>query len=310
VESKVSILKSKLMHGVTPALATPLESDGYTVNTAVIPQLVEFLIEAGVSGLFVGGTTGEGILLDVPQRKRLHEAATKAANDSHAFAGTGRLPVILHIGGNRIDTAVTLAKHAAELKVDAIAAVTPYYYGVPVEGLISYYRAIAAAAPDLPLLLYDIPHMAINGITAVSMQTLIQEVPTISGIKTSRRNVDSVRQIIDAAPESFIVLAGAESAALGTLALGADGLISGLSTAVPEPFVALTKAVAEGNLAAARRHQQKINQILACLPAGKRIGAIKVILAERGIEMGTAVPPRPMPNAGIWPAMQAILKKQ
>ncbi len=301
MQAKIKHLKSKLLHGVAPALATPLKADGYTVNTAVIPQLVQFLIDAGVSGLFVGGTTGEGILLDVPQRKRLHEAATKAAN--------GRLPVILHIGGNRTDTAVTLAQHAAELQVDAIAAVTPYYYGVPEEGLINYYQAIAEAAPELPLLLYDIPQMAVNGITAVTMQSLIQKVPTIAGIKTSHRDVNAVRQIIDAAPASFIVLAGAESAALGTLALGTDGLISGLSTAVPEPFVALTKAMGAGNLIEARHHQLKINQILACLPLDKRIGAIKVILTERGIEMGTAVPPRPMPKAGIWPAMQAVLKK-
>ncbi len=62
MKEKLLALKEKLRHGVSPAMSTPVEADGYTVNTAVIPQLVDFLINAGAKGIFVGGTTGEGIL--------------------------------------------------------------------------------------------------------------------------------------------------------------------------------------------------------------------------------------------------------
>ena len=299
MKSKIQTLKSKIQHGVSPAMATPVLADGVTVNTAVIPQLVQFLVDAGVKGLFVAGTTGEGILFDVPQRMRLAEAAVEAMN--------GRLPVILHVGANRMDTAVTLARHAAELGVDGIAAVTPYYYGVHDEALVTYYRTVSEAAPETPLLLYDIPHMAVNGISPTLIPKLIEEVPTLAGIKSSLQDAQLIRQQIFTLANSHIVLVGNEAIALSSLAMGAHGMISGLSTAVPEPFVALTKAVGVGDLETARKWHQLINQLLTKLPAGARIGAIKMILTERGIRMGTAVPPRPMPTQPVWPAMKAIL---
>jgi dihydrodipicolinate synthase/N-acetylneuraminate lyase len=149
--------------------------------------------------------------------------------------------------------------------------------------------------------------MAINTVTPSLLERLCSQIPSLAGMKTSQRDAQVVRRLIDASPEYFTILAGNESVALGMLALGAHGLISGLSTAVPEPFIALTDAVAAGDLRAARRKQLLINQLLPVLPAGKRIGAIKWILAERGIAVGRAVPPRPMPTDSIWPKLKAIL---
>lgn len=299
LESKISSLKSQISDGVLPAMATPLQPDGYRVDTAVLPQLADFLLNAGVKGMFVGGTTGEGVLLDVGERMRLHEAIVAAVN--------GRAPVILHVGDNRTDVAVTLARHAQEVGAAAIAAVTPYFYGVSDEGLIDYYRAIALAAPEVPLFLYDIPHMAINGISPELLVRLSRELPGLAGMKSSRPDAQVVRRLLDAAPDHLIVLAGNESIALGLLALGAHGLISGLSTAVPEPFVALTRAFANGEIGEARRQQRLINQMLALLPTGARIGAIKSILSERSLAAGPAVPPRPTPTEPLWPRIRDLM---
>lgn len=297
---KVEALKLQLENGVSPAMATPLLADGYTVNTAVIPDLVDFLIEAGSKGLFVGGTTGEGILLATAERMSLHEAAHTAVN--------GRVPVLLHTGTNRLADTLTLSKQAEELDVAAISAVTPFYYGMDDAGLGAYYQAIAQAVPQLPLLLYDIPHLATNGISPELFKQLILEIPSLAGVKTSRPDAQIIRKQIQVAANRYLVLAGNEAIALASLAMGASGLISGLSTAVPEPFVALTQAFAAGNLAEAQRQHQVINQLLALLPSGARIGAVKQILTERGFAMGTAVPPRPMPTQPIWPAMQELLQ--
>lgn len=307
MREKIEALRSQVANGVSPAMATPLFEDGYTVNTAVIPQLVNFLLDAGVKGIFAGGTTGEGILLTEAERVRLHEA-TIAAVGNRGTVGN-RAPVILHVGANRVDTAVSLAKHAQASGADAIAAITPYFYGISNDAIVSYYAAVAEAAPELPLLLYDMPHLAINGIDPGLVPQLMREVPTFAGLKTSRPDVQMVRRLIDAADGNLIVLAGNESACLGLLGLGVDGLISGVSTAVPEPFVAITKAVAAGDLATARKHQRCINGILGLLTAGVRIGGIKGILNERGIEVGTAVPPRPNATEKIWPQIQALLDK-
>ncbi len=299
MEEKIAALKEKLRFGVAPAMATPLDSDGYSVNLEAIPSLVEFLISRGIKGLFVGGTTGEGILLDDDERMQLHQAAVNAVH--------GRIPVMLHIGANRTDTAVALARQAAAIGADAIAAVTPTFYGMHDEALATYYHAIAEATPQLPLLLYDIPHMAVNGISPALLKRLSKELPNLAGVKTSQGNAQILRELLHAAPEHLMVLVGNERIALGILAMGADGLISGLSTAVPEPFVALTAAFAAGNRAEARRQHAIINQLLDMLPAGARIGAIKQILAERDQPVGKAIPPRPMPKSPLWPQMAPLL---
>jgi dihydrodipicolinate synthase/N-acetylneuraminate lyase len=292
-------LKRKLAGGVTPAMATPVLVDGYTVNTAVIPTLADFLIQAGVRGLFVGGTTGEGVLLTETERMRLHEASLAAAN--------GRVPVIVHVGTNRLDTAVTLARHAAEIGADGIAVVTPYFYGMDDDGLAAYFEAVATAVPGMPLLLYDIPQMATNGVSPELFARLGKAIPSLAGIKCSRPDAQVIRRHIIVAPERAMVLVGNEAIALGSLAMGADGIISGLCTAVPEPFVALTRAFAARDMAEAQRQHRLINRLLPCLPAGARIGGIKQILTERGIDVGTAVPPRAMPEKPIWPEMKEIL---
>ncbi len=301
MNAKVLSLKAKLSNGVSPAMATPLDSDSYRVNTAVIPLLVDFLLDKGVKGLFVGGTTGEGILLDSDERKKLHEAAVASVN--------GRVPVLLHVGAQRTDTAVDLARHAASIQTDAVAAVPPYFYGMHDDALAAYYQAIAEAAPDMPLLGYDIPHMAVNGISPSLASRLCESIPSMAGFKSSNPSIQAVRRLLDAVPDGCIVLAGNESAALGSLALGADGLISGLSTAVPEPFVAMTQAFADGEIGEARKQQRLINQLLSKIPVGERLGAIKSILTGRGIPAGTPVPTLPRSNATVWPAMRALLEQ-
>lgn len=284
-----------------PAMATPLHSDGRRVNHAALRPLVEFLIEAGVSGLFVGGTTGEGILLEMAERQALHEAVTAIV--------AGRAPVLLHVGANTTAGSLVLAEHARSLGADAVVTITPHFYPIHDDSLLAYYQAIAGAAPDTPLMAYDIPQMAVNGIGPALLRRLAEEIPSFAGLKSSRPDAQVVRLLIDAAPPHLIVLAGNEAIALGLLALGADGLISGLATAVPEPFVALARAVTTGNLAEARCYQRQVNQILELLPVGARIGAIKAILTARGIDAGPAVPPRPMPAANwdAWPRIQEIL---
>ena len=293
----ITTLKQTLHGGVAPAMATPLVPGTHTVNTAVVPQLVNFLLDKGVKGLFIGGTTGEGTQLDDDQRRALHEAAVAAA---------GRAPVLLHVGAQRTEAAVALTRHAVTLRPAAIVAMTPTFYGLSDDALARYYHAIADAAPDTPLFLYDIPQFAVNGIGPALLARLAAELPSLAGLKTSRVDIQIVRQLIDALPPDRILLAGNESAALASLALGADGLISGLSTAIPEPFVALTQAVAAGQLDEARAWQRCINRLLAVL-GGARIGGIKAILNQRGIPVGPPVPTLDASDAPLWPRAAEIL---
>jgi dihydrodipicolinate synthase/N-acetylneuraminate lyase len=279
-------------------MATPLQADGYRINEAVVPQLVDFLIDKQVKGLFVGGTTGEGLALSPDERMRLHEAAMTAVQN--------RVPVLLHVGAMDTQTAVTLTQHAISLNPAAIVVIPPVFFGMDEAALADYFHTIAAAASEMPLLLYDIPHLAINGISPSLLARLKNELPNLAGVKTSRPDAQIIRQHITIAAGELLVLVGNERIALGSLAMGADGMISGLSTAVPEPFVALTQAIQESNLSAARKIHKTINHLLDLMPP-RRIGGIKQILTERGVPVGTAVPPRPMPTDPIWPKMESLL---
>jgi dihydrodipicolinate synthase/N-acetylneuraminate lyase len=287
--------------GVLPAMATPLSGDGYDVDVDAVPRLVDFLIGAGVSGLFVGGTTGEGILLDISQRIALHEAA--------AVAVAGRVPLLLHVGTNNSRDTQTLIDQACATGADGIVVITPTFYGLPDDVLLDYFRAMAARAGSTPFLVYDIPHMAVNGVSPTLLDQLQQAIPSFAGIKCSRPDAQVVRQFVDVAGGNALVLAGSERIALGSLALGATGLISGLATAIPEPFVALSEAFVSGDLERARGEQRRINRLLDLIPAGHRIGAIKLILEQRGIiPSGRPLPPRRTPAAPeLWQQLSTVL---
>lgn len=291
---RIAQLTSRVKYGVTPAMATPLLADGRTVNLAAVGSLVDFLVGAGVKGLFVGGTTGEGILLELDQRQRLHERAMQAID--------GRVPALIHVGANSTVEGVALAHHAQSLEADAIVAVTPPFYTMHDAALAAYYSELAAAAPDVPLLAYEIPHMAVNRVSPSLLRKLASDIPSFAGIKSSNQDAQVIRSLIDAAPAGIFLLAGNERIALGSLSLGATGLISGLSTVIPEPFVRLTDAFFGGDIAEALIQQKRINAMLDLIPPGARIGAIKSLLHQRGIDAGPPVPPRPALAAEEWPA--------
>lgn len=293
-------LLSRLRGRVSPAMATPIDASGYRVADEQIPALVDFLIARGVGGLFVGGTTGEGVLLEVAERKRLHAAVMQAVG--------GRVPVLLSVGHNNTRCAFDLAAHAESLDADAIVCMTPSFYPLGDADLLSYFDLVAAAAPETPFLVYDIPQQAVNGVSPALVPQLVAEIPTFVGLKCSRGDAQAIRALLAALPEECILLAGNERILLGSLAMGAAGSISGLATAVPEPFVALLDAFTAGRIAEAQRWHRLINRLLDAAERYPRVGAVKAILAARGVPVGAPIPPRPAADLSIWPALLAILE--
>lgn len=288
MKEKIAKLSDRIHFGILPAMATPLRADGKTVDESGVDALVDFLIESGVKGLFIGGTTGEGILLDLEERMRLHRSAFEAIN--------GRVPALIHVGANSTTRSIQLVRHAQDFGADAIVAVTPYFYPIHDDALHQYYQSLAEVAPEIPLFAYDIPHLAQNGISPKLLLRLMASIPSFAGLKSSRADAQIIRSLVDAASGRALLLAGNERIALGSLALGADALISGLSTAIPEPFVSMVEYYEARDYEKAREEQKRINRILDLMPGGARIGAIKTILEERGIPAGPAIPPRPMPE--------------
>jgi 4-hydroxy-tetrahydrodipicolinate synthase len=169
----------------------------------------------------------------------------------------GRVPVLAHTGAITTAETIALTRHARECGADAASVVTPYYYPLTDQALVDHYVAVSSAVPDLPIFLYSIPQKAGN-----------------------RR---------------FYTLVGADHLILAGMANGADGAIAGFGNVFPEPFVALFKALADGDWAAAGAFQDKVSIGSIIMGSGMDFSLLKGVLRRRGIDTGPAR--RPLMNA-------------
>jgi N-acetylneuraminate lyase len=266
-----------LIHGIIPALLTPLNEAGTAVNYTSLHQLVEFHIQRGITGFFVCGGSGEGLLLTSQERQAVLETVVTAV--------AGRVSVIAHVGALNTSTAQDLAAHAASLKVDAVAAVPPFYFRVDDAALYDYYQLIADAAAGTPVYLYNIPSATGVEITAATMAKLIN-IPSVRGIKYTSSNFYDMHNIIELAPGQLTVLSGSDEVCIAGLAMGAHGAIGSTYNVMPATFAALYQAFRAGERAEAQELQFRANRVIKALLSVPLIAGLKVILTSWGYECG------------------------
>lgn len=275
------------IHGILSALITPFDKNG-KVNTAVLRQLVRFQMGAGLTGFFVNGGTGEGLLLDPDERKQILEVVLDEVN--------GEATVIAHIGAIATHTAADLASHAQAAGATAVAAIPPIYFRVDTPALKEHYRQIAQAAPGLPLWLYNIP--GATGVTVTTdMFAELLEIPEIAGIKYTSYDFFNMRAIIELGQtRGIIVLSGPDEMCLPALVMGTNGAIGTTYNILPGLFAKLYRCFHAGDLAQAQELQYKANRVIkAFTSVPSSISAVKEILARMGFECGVARRPlRPL----------------
>ncbi len=277
------------LHGVIVPMLTPLTSDGSALAVEAIPSLVEFLITAGVHALFVAGTTSEGPLLSVSERRTLLERTVLAVDD--------RLPVVLHVGAAATRDAVELAAFAADAGASAIASVTPYYYAYDRDDLSAYFREVAAAAPDLPMYLYSIPARTGHQIGS-DLARELAELPNIVGIKDSTGDMQQLLAYLEL--PGFTVVSGSDVLAGAALTAGAHGIVSGLAGVVPEPFVELWNAHRAGDEARVQRAYRTVLRVAAALHHGTQLSLLKALASER---IAAVVPARDAASSRAAPSL-------
>jgi N-acetylneuraminate lyase len=266
-----------MIGGILPALLTPMDDEGVTVNHAALRRLVEFQILSGVSGFFVCGGTGEGLLLSLEERRDVLATVVAAAG--------GRARVIAHIGTLDTRSACDLAAHAASLGVDAVSAVPPVYFRVDQDALYDHYHLIAAAAAGTPVYPYHIPSATGVEISAEVMSRLI-EIPAVRGIKYSSYNLYDMRNIIELAPDRLTVLSGFDEVCLAGLCMGAHGAIGSTYNVMPATFTALYRAIQANDLAAAQALQFRANRVIKALLSVPLIAGLKALLSSWGYDCG------------------------
>ncbi len=270
-------MSSQVLHGIIPAVLVPFTPEG-AVDEPALRAYVEFLIEAGVHGLFPLGTNGEGPLLSVPERQRVAEVVVRQA--------AGRIPVVLQTGAITTAETVTLSRHAREIGAQGVAVVAPYYFPHDERSLAAHFGAVAEAVPDLPLYLYNIPGNAKNDLKPELVVQLAERYHHVRGVKDSSKDLNRLQDYLQAAPPGFEVLVGTDSLAAPALLMGATGVVSAVGNCFPEIMVRLYDSFRAGRLEAARDLQYTVNALREALKRGPYISPYKLALQLRGLAFG------------------------
>jgi dihydrodipicolinate synthase/N-acetylneuraminate lyase len=210
---------------VVAATVTPLRDGGRTLDRPAVARLTRFLREGGVTGVFVAGTTGEGLLLDVHERMALAE---------QFLADAGGLHVAIHAGAQTTADAVRLAEHARDAGAAAVAAVAPPFYRLDDAELAVHFEAVAGACAPVPFYLYEFAARAGYAIPPSLVRELQSRVKNLAGMKVSDPQLHDVEAYL---LPGLDLLVGSEVLIPDALALGAVGAVSGLAAAFPRTVV-------------------------------------------------------------------------
>ena len=259
---------------------TPMHADG-ALNLAVVADQARHLAASGVSGVFVGGTSGEGQSLAVEERTELAEAW---AGD----AQRARLELIVHVGHNCQGDAMRLARHAQEVAADKIAMhAATWFKGQTVEDLVDFCTPIAAAAPDLPFYLYDMPK--ITGVQASAAEFLsraARRIPTLAGVKYTNPDCVTVQECIQLNGGAFDVLWGCDEALLVGVALGASGAVGSTYNFAAPLYLRILAAVAADDWELARAEQARSVAMVRVFEQFSTLAALKFAMSVVGVDCG------------------------
>lgn len=250
-----------MLRGVLAAAVTPLRADGEELDDEAFSPYVDYLAAGGLDGLLALGTTGEGILLSVDERRRAARLFIGAA--------AARLQVAVHCGAQTTADTVALAADAAEQGADAVAVIGPPYYALDEEALVRHFAAAAEACRPLPFYLYEFRARTGYSIPLSAIERLRELAPNLAGLKVSNAPFDRVEPYLIDGLDVFI---GAESLVLAGLERGATGAVSGLAAAFPELVVRLV-----------RDRVDEAAQARAVLDRFPFQAALKLALSRRGV---------------------------
>ena len=243
------------------AAATPLRDGGSRLDEEAFAPLVEFLAGGGLDGMLAMGTTGEGLLLSVDERRRAAEL----------FCG-GDLDVIVHTGAQTTADTVALAAHAAEIGAAGIAVIGPPYFTLDDEALLAHFIAAARACLPTPFYVYEFERASGYAFPIELLARLADEAPNLAGLKVSDTPYERLAAYLETPYDVFV---GPEALIGRGVAAGAVGAVSALATAFPEAVVA---AVRQGG-----EHAERIGRLRELVERFPRHAALKLELARRGV---------------------------
>jgi 4-hydroxy-tetrahydrodipicolinate synthase len=275
--------------GIIPAVITPLTKDG-KFNEKAMRRLINYLIDGGVHGLFVVGTTGEFYGLTPAEKRKIFMITMEETK--------GRVPVYAGTNGITTNESVMLTQIAEECKVDAVSVLTPMFIAPSQDQLIKHYETIAKNT-SLPVVLYNNPPKTLVSLAPETVARLA-EVPNIVGIKDSSGDMTVTAEYIRLTQhnEHFSVLMGRDTLIYGALCYGATGSIAACANVAPRLCADIYEKFIAGDLKGSLEAQFTLAPLRLAFTIGTFPAVIKESLEMLGIEAGPCMEPvGPMTSA-------------
>ncbi len=262
------------------ALIIPMNED-QSINEKALADLVSRELQDGVEGFYVCGSSGEGLMLSLEERKRVLEVVMKEVG--------GRVPVIAHVGTIRTSDAAELAKHAQQAGVCAVSMIPPYYYHFSMEEIITYYKDILAAVPGLPGIIYNIPQFTGIEFSKANAGELLSD-PDIIGIKHTSQNLYSLERMHDAYPDK-VLFNGFDEQFTAAYQMGATAAIGTTVNLFAPLFLEARKLLQAGDNQGAHQVQKQINERVELMCSVGIFNATKYLWTLRGVPCGSCRSP-------------------
>ena len=260
--------------GILPPLTMPFDQRGEIVYSA-IKQQVDFAVEQGVSGMVVGGSTGEGHTLG-------GEEFVKTMRASHD-ALAGRAPLVVGLIVNSTREAIERVRALNGLEIAALQITPVHYLFKPsAEATVTHFRTIHEET-GIPVLIYNV--IPWNYLSVDLMLRVMREVPGVVGMKQSSGDLKSVSDLIATVPDRNLVLSGIDALLYPSFALGAHGAISALTAAVPGVCVRLWNAVRAGDHAAALAIHFGLNRLWNAMAHDNLPACVKYVQHRQGLDL-------------------------
>lgn len=259
--------------GVIPALLTVFD-ENENIDEKRTRAFVNHLIDKGVNGLYLTGSTGEAFLMSLDERKKVVEIVIDEVE--------GRIPIMVHIGAIGTKNSIELAKHAYSVGADAISSVPPFYWNFKEENIYNYYQDIAKSTP-LPMIIYNVPLAGILGFDSIKRLSSIENV---KGIKYTATTHHQISMMKDQIGNDFLVYSGCDEMALSGLINGADGIIGSFYNLMPELFIDIYNALKNNDIVTAKAKQKTAIQIIQYSYSHDIFSVIKLALKWMGVDVG------------------------
>ncbi|MFO1001906.1 MAG: dihydrodipicolinate synthase family protein [Planctomycetaceae bacterium] len=273
--------------GVIPPVISPMKSADQ-LDVDAVDRVVEHLLQGGVSGLFVLGTTGEGPSLTYDMRRTMVERTCEQVK--------GRVPVLVGVTDTSLAESLALAQHSASCGAAAIVAAAPFYFDVSQAALEAWFRELADRSP-LPLMLYNMPSCV--GVTLdLGIVDSLSHHPNIAGIKDSGGDWAYFQKLCDRHRdrEDFVIFMGPEELLAEAVAAGANGGVCGGGNLLPQVYSRLYLAAVRKDANEIAHWKQTIADVFASVyydeqQQMKLIPGLKLAMEECGLCRRTVAPP-------------------